>query len=423
MASRSRVLFAALTLPFPPTNGHRLRTWSLLRALAADGYSVTLVSLAEPDELNGDIRQLSEVCTAVELVRAPRRSSSPKELLARLRAIPSPAPYAASRLYSQTFRTAAERHLAQEPFDFVLCDGIYNVQNLPQDPRVPVLLNKDDVAHVIMDRYFQLQRNPAKKLYARLEAWKVRRWERTACSRMKAVLTCSHVDRSILQRLCPRVPMHVIPNVVDTEHYAPMGTPEPRTVLFQGGMDWHPNRDAVEFFATVILPKLRELVPRATFRIAGRSPSAVFRRKFGENSGLEFTGAVPDMRTEIAKATLCVVPLRIGSGTRLKILEAGAMGKAVVSTRLGAEGLEFTDGQDIVLADEPRDFAEAIAALLADASRREQIGAAARCRVESAYSLPVLCGAVRAALCQLCDPVPPRPRSYTTPSRPLDVPS
>ena len=284
MASRSRVLFAALTLPFPPTNGHRLRTWSLLRALAADGYSVTLVSLAEPDELNGDIRQLGEVCTAVELVQAPRRSSSLKELLARLCAIPSPVPYAAWRLYSQKFRAAAERHLAQEQFDFVLCDGIYNVQNLPQDSPVPVLLNKDDVAHVIMERYLQLERNPAKKLYARLEAWKVRRWERTACSRMKAVLTCSHVDRSILQRLCPTVPMHVIPNVVDTEHYVPMGTPEPLTVLFQGGMDWYPNRDAVEFFASAVLPKLRELVPRVTFRVAGRSPSEVVspqvRRRF-----------------------------------------------------------------------------------------------------------------------------------------------
>ena len=396
MASRARVLFAALTLPFPPTNGHRLRTWSLLRTLAADGYSVTLVSLVESGDLNGGIRQLSKFCSAVELVQAPRRSSSLKELLARLGAIPSPVPYAVRRLYSQNFRRAVERHLAQEQFDFVLCDGIYNVQNLPSDISVPTLLNKDDVAHIILERYLQLERNPAKKLYARLEAWKVRRWEKTACSRMKAVLTCSHVDRSILQRLCATVPMHVIPNVVDTEHYVPIGTPESHTVLFQGGMDWYPNRDAVEFFATSILPLLRRLVHDVMFRIAGRGPSKAFRRKFDGITNMEFTGAVPDMRAEIAKAAVCVAPLRIGSGTRLKILEAAAMGRAIVSTRLGAEGLSFVDAKEIVLADDPDVFAAEVARLLADRTRREEIGRAGRVRVEEDYSLPVL----RSRLCE-----------------------
>ncbi len=403
MARRSRVLFAALTPPHPPTNGHRHRTWALLRALAAEGYQVTLVSLAEPHELGAHSRPLHEACTTVEFVQAPVRSSSLTGLLARLGAIPFSVPYAAQRLYSHEFRTTLERHLAQEQFDFVLCDGIYNVQNLPLDFSAPVLLNKDDVAHIIMERYLQLERNPVKKLYAQLEAWKVRRWERTACSRMKAVLTCSHVDRSILQRLCSTVPMHVIPNVVDTEHYAPMDTSEPHTVLFQGGMDWYPNRDAVEFFAWAILPKLRELVPSVTFRISGRSPSEGFRRKLEDISGLEFTGAVPDMRAEIAKAAVCVVPLRIGSGTRLKILEAAAMGKAIVSTRLGAEGLSFVEAKEIVLADTPDVFATEIAHLLADRTRREEIGRTARMRVEEAYSFPVF----RARLCEALKEVCP----------------
>jgi len=401
VASRSRVLFAALTLPFPPTSGHRLRTWSLLRALAADGHSVTLVSLAGPDELNGKMRHLSEVCTAVELVQAPRRSSPLMELLARLSAIPSPVPYAAWRLYSQKFMTAVERRLAQEQFDFLLCDGIYNVQNLPQDSTVPVLLNKDDVAHVIMERYLQLERNPAKKLYAGLEARKVRRWERTVCSRMKAVLTCSHVDRSILQRLCPTVPMHVIPNVVDTEHYVPMGTPEPLTVLFQGGMDWHPNRDAVQFFASDIFPRLRRLVPGVKFRAAGRLPSEAFRRHFDGIPDVEFTGTIPDMRTEIAKATVCIVPLRIGSGTRLKILEAAAMAKPIVSTRMGAEGFDFIAGEEILLADEPTHFVATVAGLLKDEARRKSLGRLARLRVERQYSFPV----VRSALSRVLEEV------------------
>src|SRR5439155_958354 len=173
---------------------------------------------------------------------------------------------------------------------------------------------------------------------------------------------------------------------------------EPATVLFQGGMDWQPNRDAVEFFAAEILPWLRRRVPSARFRVAGRSPAESFRRRFAGIDGLEFTGTVADMRDEIAKATVCVVPLRIGSGTRLKILEAGAMAKPMVSTGLGAEGLELVDGEEIVLADEPRAFADAVAALLHDAAGRDELGRGARLRVEKQYSLSVFKTALRDAV-------------------------
>ena len=163
-------------------------------------------------------------------------------------------------------------------------------------------------------------------------------------------------------------------------------------------MDWHPNRDGVEFFISEILPELRRLVPSVTFRVAGRSPSGEILRRFTGVPGVEFTGTVPDMRAEIAKATVCVVPLRIGSGTRMKILEAGAMAKPIVSTSLGAEGLDLVDGEDIILADEPRTFAKAVADLLGDATRRRTLGQSVRRRIEQRYSLPVLQSALRRAL-------------------------
>jgi glycosyltransferase involved in cell wall biosynthesis len=168
-------------------------------------------------------------------------------------------------------------------------------------------------------------------------------------------------------------------------------------------MDWYPNRDAVEFFVSAILPRLRAAVPEARFVVGGRNPSDEFRRRFAATPGIEFTGTVPDMRAEIAKAAVCVVPLRIGSGTRLKILEAAAMAKPVVSTRVGAEGLDFVDGKEIVLADEPKAFAGAVADLLRDASRRRELGQAARRRVEKCYSFPVLRTAVRAAFAGLSE--------------------
>jgi len=193
----------------------------------------------------------------------------------------------------------------------------------------------------------------------------------------------------------------VVPNVVDFDHYAPREDDNISTILFQGAMDWFPNRDAVTFFVARMLPLLKQSVPHIRFVVAGRNPPPTFVSKFAGVSGIEFTGNVPDMRAEIAKAAVCIVPLRIGSGTRLKILEAAAMAKPVVSTRIGAEGLNFSDGEEIVLADEPLAVARAIVALLADPVRRRTIGLAARRRVEVQYSMSALRSALGQALAQL----------------------
>jgi glycosyltransferase involved in cell wall biosynthesis len=192
-----------------------------------------------------------------------------------------------------------------------------------------------------------------------------------------------------------------VPNVVDLDGVDLGGPEEPSTILFQGGMDWLPNRDAVDFFATAIFPRIRALVPEARLVVAGRNPSPAFVASFAHVPAMRFTGTVPDMRTVIGSAAVSVAPLRIGSGTRLKIIEAAALGKPVVSTRIGAEGLDFVDGEEILLADDPARFAEAVAGLLGDSARRRRIGGAARRRVEQAYSLPALRRALLNAIARL----------------------
>ena len=399
MARSLRVLFAGLALPFPPMNGHRLRTWAMVRALADDGHRVTLVSFAERDEMLADLRPLHELCTAVDLVSTPVAAARPAlEPLRRGLALASPRPFGVWKLRSTELTRSLEGRLARESFDLVICDGIYNMQNLPVNLSVPVVLNKDDVAHLIVRRFLTLEANTLRRLYGTLEARKVERWERKTIRRARAVLACSEVDRTLLLRLWPTASVSVVPNAVDTDHYAPRSGAESATVLFQGGMDWHPNRDAVEFFVAEVLPELQRLVRGVRFRVAGRSPSETFRLHLADVPGVEFTGTVRDMRDEIAKATVCVVPLRIGSGTRLKILEAGAMAKPIVSTSLGAEGLELVPGEEIVLADEPRAFARSVAALLGDEARRAELGRAARLQIVKQYSLGVFQASLREAL-------------------------
>lgn len=393
-----KILFVALTSPFPPTNGHRLRVWALLQALAQDGHSITLLILAVSSEETKDSGALLDLCEHVEAIPALSQSGVlAGQYLGRLVRIFSPQPYGASRFRCPLLKKRVMEVLASGEFDAIFCDGEYNMQNLPDSLPVPVLLNKDDVGYVLVERYSILQRNLAKKVYGWLEAQKIRRFEREALSRA-TVMSCSDFDRNLLQALCPAARITVVPNVVDTEHYAPAGDEQPSTVLYQGGMDWYPNRDAAEFFISSVLPSLRRLVPGVKFVAAGRDPSGSVGRRFARFSDVRFTGSVPDMRDEIAKAAVCVVPLRIGSGTRLKILEAAAMAKPVVSTHLGAEGLDFENGEEILLADDPNAFARAVADLLADADRRRAIGQGARRRVMAQYSTRGLRASLRGVL-------------------------
>jgi glycosyltransferase involved in cell wall biosynthesis len=264
---------------------------------------------------------------------------------------------------------------------------------------VPVIIDHHNAEHLILQRYAALERNPAKKLYAWLESRKIRAWEQKACERAAVALDCSARDLDVLRSLAPQTQFFVVPNVVDVNHYRPdPGREQPHTIVFQGGMDWYPNRDAVQFFIAEILPQVRSSFSDVKFIVAGRNPPEAFRRQCEATAGVVFTGTVDDMRSVIARAAISVVPLRIGSGTRLKILEAAAMGKAIVSTSLGAEGLDFRSSDDILIADRAPDFAAAVTTLLADAVARRRIGLAARQRVEELYSSAALRAAIRPAL-------------------------
>jgi glycosyltransferase involved in cell wall biosynthesis len=195
----------------------------------------------------------------------------------------------------------------------------------------------------------------------------------------------------------------VVPNVIDVESYqplAPSGAPggdDGRTLLYIGAMDWYPNRDAVRYFVREVLPVVRRLVPGVRFVVAGRGASPELRNSLRAGD-VVFTGEVPDMAAQLRAATVCVVPLRIGSGTRLKIIEAAAMEKAMVSTSLGAEGLEFAAPGEIVLADTVEAFAQATAELLNAPERRAQMGTKARLRASESYSIAALQKALRSAL-------------------------
>jgi glycosyltransferase involved in cell wall biosynthesis len=252
--------------------------------------------------------------------------------------------------------------------------------------RVPVVLFEHNVEYLIWQRLASLESRPVRKTLFELEWRKLRLREGEACAQADLTIAVSDEDKKRLAQLAPNARFATIPTGVDTSYFKPNGRREiPARLVFTGSMDWHPNEDAVIYFSEAILPRIRTYVPEISLTVVGRNPSARLR-EVADRAGIMVTGTVDDVRPYIDEAALYVVPLRAGSGTRLKIFEALAMGKAVVSTTVGAEGLSVTPGRDVVLADEPDDFAASVISLLHEPAERRMLGEAGRTLVETHYS-------------------------------------
>jgi glycosyltransferase involved in cell wall biosynthesis len=225
------------------------------------------------------------------------------------------------------------------------------------------------------------------------------RFEGEAVRRFERILAVSDADRETLLRLYgPLPPVDVVPTGVDTTYFAPLdGDERPGRLAFTGSMDWLPNEDAMLWFAREILPRVRRHEPSASLAIVGRMPTAAVRR-LGAEAGIEVTGRVEDVRPHVAAAPVYVVPLRVGGGTRLKIFEAMAMGKAIVSTTIGAEGLPVRAGEHLLIADTPAEFADAVLRLLRDGRERRRLGSAARSLVVERYDWSAAARVLEASL-------------------------
>jgi len=393
------LMFVALDVPYPTDRGQRMRNWSILRALKAEGHETTLVSFCVAEDLGRDGGELARVCADVDLIPSPPTGggSALRRHLGRLHGLLSAVPYGARRFRSPLLLEHVHRRLRQRRYDLVIWDEAYNLENLVDPLPVPVVLNSHDIMQIIWGRYLDVERQPLKRAYATLELRKLRRWEAAAHRRVDAVWAVSRHDADLIEEMCPGLRVLVVPNTVDVQTYPTATSDDGAGVLFIGGMDWFPNRDAVEFFARAVLPALRRQLPSSRFVVVGRPPEDGLRGRL-EAAGVRFLGRVEDIRPVVGAAAVSVIPLRIGSGVRWKILEAAALGKAMVSTRLGAEGLHFADGTEIALADEPTAMAAAIADLLERPGARRAMGAAARQRVEQEYSLEALRLSLRQAL-------------------------
>jgi glycosyltransferase involved in cell wall biosynthesis len=281
---------------------------------------------------------------------------------------------------------AVAQLLHRQRFDLCVADFLLATANVPVDRSTPVVLFEHNVEYMIWQRLAKIAHNPVHKTLLEIEWRKLRRREAAACSRADLTIAVSEADRNRLCALAPGARIVAVPTGVDTGYFHPTpGHERPAHLVFTGSMDWHPNEDAIVYFADVILPLIRRAIADVSFTVVGRNPSERLKA-LARTTGIHLTGTVDDVRPYVDEAAVYVVPLRAGSGTRLKIFEALAMGKAVVSTTLGAEGLAVTDGRDILLADDPDAFARSVVMLLRDSHARPAFGKAGRDLVEAHYS-------------------------------------
>lgn len=394
------ILFVSTIVPAPANNGQAIRTLSIVQGLMDLGHAVSFVGFGKNDPTVSRQPLASQCRELVVVERAPSQFSRSTDYSGRLVSLLKGKSHSIERFRSTVMKAEIERLISGNRFDLIVADSVYNLSNIPET-NIPLLLNTHNVEYRILERYAALESNPVKRRYALLEAKYMRNAEKAALAKARMAFACSDNDREELTKLNGTIPICTVPNCVATDFRTRPDRSSAGQMLFVGGMDWYPNRDAVDFFVEKILPRITSQVPEAHLVVAGRNPPGDFVQRIGRNRNVEFTGTVPDMQPYLEEATVVVVPLRLGSGTRIKILEACAAGKAVVSTSIGAEGLNLVSGKDIEIADDPAGFAERVTSLLRDGKRRELMGSAGREKIVASYSLNALRRSIAVALSEL----------------------
>jgi sugar transferase (PEP-CTERM/EpsH1 system associated) len=387
----------------PLDTGGKIRSYSLLKELSRrHEVSVFTFYPEQEDDRHGELRDFCQEVFLQPLALPPRASFS--DMLAYARNIPRPIPYPMVKYCRPEVKARLGRLLASQSYDLIICDYLLTAAVIPWEISCPKVIFTHNIEAVIWERHWRVSRNPLWKLMSWREYRTMARVERLYLLKADHVLTVSDGDRDFFSRTVAPEKITSIPTGVDVDYFRGCSNGNSAaagTIVFSGSMDWLPNEDAMLYFADEILPRIRERVPGVKLTIVGRQPTANVRALAARDPNIEVTGTVDDIRPYIRKGSVYVVPLRIGGGTRIKIFEAMAMGKAVVSTSIGAEGLPVTSGKNIVLADEPETFAAAVLRLLANSEERHDIGQAARDLVERQYGWSAVTDVFESALARV----------------------
>ena len=366
-----KILWVKAGKLWPVDTGGKIRSFNILRHLARR-HEVTLLSYyGGQRDAEYETAIVQQLPGAQTLYTAAPEGTLAQSIDYILR-LPSAAPYAVKKFTHAAVRREVAQRLRNGSAEVAVCDFLSASLNFPEVSAPPVVLFQHNVETMLWRRMAETEKSALRKLSYRIEANKMAAYEARTLRQFRHVIAVSDHDRKEMLAMASGCTITVVPTGVDTEHYqpAPSVSENPPLIVFTGSMDWEPNIDAVEYFCRDIFPSMLAVFPAARFQIVGRNPHPRVRKL--ASPSVEVTGTVPSVAEYLRNATVVIVPLRIGGGTRLKIFEAMAMRKALVSTSIGAEGLDVTSGEDCLIADDARSFSSAILAVLREPALRRR---------------------------------------------------
>jgi sugar transferase (PEP-CTERM/EpsH1 system associated) len=387
-----RILFITDYLPYPLIGGERIRVYNLLRRVASK-HEVSIAGFLDPPDDLEAVAHLEKFCVKVETARLQRRSSL-THLPGLMRFALAGKPMELKFLHSEELVSKIKLLTSTMDFDIVQIEpsrmGFY-LENLPRNNCHKSLLMFQNFTYQQYFRVFQIERRWDRKVRSLLNSLTMRQWEPHFAERFDRCAAVSEIDRRLLLKANPRLRVEVIPNGVDIQKYQPL--PDENigfTLLFIGSMEYPPCVDACLYFCHEILPIIKRMIGPVDLWLVGRNPRPEVRQLGG--GGVHVTGKVEDVLPFYKQSAVCIVPLRAGGGTRLKILEAMALGRPVVSTTIGCEGLDVLDGEHLLIADTPQQFARQSVRLLTDRQLYRRISANGRRLVEARYDWDQIAG-------------------------------
>lgn len=381
------ILWVKTELLHPVDKGGKIRTYNMLKELKRH-HRITYLTLDDGAADAAERRSALEYCH--ELVCVPHQPREKftagfySELFFNLA---SALPYAVRKYQSAGLRAETVKRVNSGQVDLIICDFLAPAGNVPFDLGCPTVLFQHNVEAMIWKRHYEVQSNPIKKSYLFAQWLKMRAFERKMCRRFDSVVAVSSEDREQMQNEYGVKAVFDVPTGVDTNFFRPSGNEQqnPHNIVFTGSMDWLPNEDAISYFTEQVMPIIKLEIPDVTLTVVGRNPYPSLLELARRDPSVVVTGRVDDVRPYMERAAAYVVPLRIGGGTRLKIYEAMAMEKAVVSTTVGAEGLPVKDGVELLLTDTAESMAEALIRVLKDEALANALGTSAAATVREQF--------------------------------------
>ncbi len=391
----ARILLLTPQIPYPPHQGTTIRNFNIIRGVSSE-HDLSLLSYwsKENPDVEEAVKVLSEYCFNIKI-----RPQLPRSYLKRLfQLVSSAIPDMANRLRSKAFDDAivnimnAEKKKNGRSFDIIQIEGIEMASAIPiireTDSRTKIIFDNHNAESSLQKRAYEIDRSQPRRwplaAYSFIQTKRLQEYEKWACESVDHVVSVSEKDLQNIKQFAPHIRASVIPNSIDVEQYLDMAARSMINfdLVFIGKMDYRPNVDAVLWFAENVWPEICSHRSQTTWAVVGQNPHSRLDalRKL---SGVTVTGKVDSIHPYLAGASVVILPFRIGSGTRLKFIEAMASGKATVSTSLGAEGFDVNSGDEVIIADEPRLFTEAIISLMRDPERRIQLGQSARAYARS----------------------------------------